>query len=51
MPAEPLIEAVAEYLRRDPAGLLCASPDCAYCAWARRWLPASAENHPAPETP
>jgi aminoglycoside 3-N-acetyltransferase len=38
MPGQPLIDAVVDYLRRDPAGLLCQQPDCAFCAWARRFL-------------
>jgi aminoglycoside 3-N-acetyltransferase len=38
MPGQPLIEAVVDYLRRDPAGLLCEQPDCAYCTWARKLL-------------
>jgi aminoglycoside 3-N-acetyltransferase len=35
---QPLIDAVVEYLRQDPAGLLCEQPDCAYCTWARKFL-------------
>jgi aminoglycoside 3-N-acetyltransferase len=38
MPGQPLIEAVVDYLRQDPAGLLCQAPDCAYCTWARQFL-------------
>ena len=38
MLGQPLIEAVVDYLRRDPAGLLCERPDCAYCTWARKYL-------------
>ena len=38
IPSQPLIDAVVEYLRRDPGGLLCQQADCAYCAWARQFL-------------
>lgn len=38
MPAQELIEAVVEYLRRDPAGLLCDRPGCPFCTWARGLL-------------
>jgi aminoglycoside 3-N-acetyltransferase len=38
MPGQPLIEAVVEYLGRDPAGLLCQQPDCAFCMWAGQLL-------------
>jgi aminoglycoside 3-N-acetyltransferase len=38
MPAQALIEAVVEYLRLDPAGLLCERPGCPFCTWARGLL-------------
>lgn len=44
MPAQSLIDAAVDCLRRDPGGLLCDRPDCAYCAWARRFLPAGAQT-------
>jgi len=37
MPGRGLVETVVEFLRRDPAGLLCDSPDCPFCPWARRF--------------
>jgi aminoglycoside 3-N-acetyltransferase len=39
MPAQQLIEATVAYLRRDPGGLLCERAGCAFCAWARQFLP------------
>ena len=38
MPGQQLIEATVDYLRQDPAGLLCERVDCAFCAWARKIL-------------
>ena len=38
MPGQLLIEAVVEFLLRDPAGLLCTRPDCAFCRRARLFL-------------
>jgi len=39
MHGQSLIDGVVEFLRRDPAGLLCDQPDCTYCPWARQFLP------------
>jgi aminoglycoside 3-N-acetyltransferase len=38
MEAQPLIDAVVEFLRLDPGGLLCDRPDCYYCPWAQQFL-------------
>jgi len=38
MAGQALIDAVVEFLRRDPGGLLCDQPDCYYCVWARQFL-------------
>ena len=42
MPAQPLIDATVAFLQRQPDGLLCDRLGCAYCAWARSFLPGSA---------
>ncbi|HIC89318.1 MAG TPA: AAC(3) family N-acetyltransferase [Anaerolineae bacterium] len=39
MPGQRLIDAVVEFLRRDPSGLLCDRTDCTFCPWARQFLP------------
>ena len=38
MPGQLLIDAVVEFLRRDPDGLLCDRPNCTVCPWARQFL-------------
>ena len=38
MPGQALIEAVVEFLVRDPAGLLCEREECFFCSWARGLL-------------
>ncbi len=38
MPGQQLIEATVDYLRQDPAGLLCQRAGCTYCGWARQFL-------------
>jgi len=45
MPGQALIDAVVQFLRRDPAGLLCDRPECTFCPRARRLLSASDESH------
>lgn len=38
MAGQPLIDAVVEFLSRDPGGLLCDRVDCTFCPWARQFL-------------
>jgi hypothetical protein len=38
MDAQAVIEAVVEFLRPNPGGLLCDDPECYYCPWARQFL-------------
>jgi aminoglycoside 3-N-acetyltransferase len=40
---QALIDAVVEFLRPDPGGLLCDQPDCYYCPWAKQFLSDHAE--------
>lgn len=42
MPGQALIDAVVEFLGRDPGGLLCDRADCSFCPWARQFLSDSA---------
>ncbi len=46
MSGQAVIDATVDYLRQDPAGLLCDQPECAYCSWARQFLAPRAEPTP-----